>query len=101
MKRLSSGFAFVLLFGFVASASGAVVTSGTGPGGVGTVGPTSSLEMWYNADTLGLANNASVSSWTDNSGHTRNATAAGSAQPVYKTGVSGFNGHAVVLRWHG
>jgi hypothetical protein len=47
------------------------------------------LEWWLKADTLGLANLASVNSWPDSSGNGRTATPfVGQAAPVYKTGVS-------------
>jgi hypothetical protein len=54
-----------------------------------------SLELWLDADALALADGASVSTWTDRSGHARHATqgTAGS-RPIFKTGI--VNGRAVV-----
>lgn len=59
--------------------------------------------LWLDASTLGLANNAAVSSWTDLSGNARHATqATGTKQPTFKTGilnglpVLGFSGDCLV-----
>ncbi len=45
---------------------------------------------WYAADTLGLANNDPVSSWTDLSGKGNTLVqASGTKQPLFKTGLIG------------
>lgn len=69
---------------------------------VPTVVPWSPLELpglaaWYDAQTLGLAADAAVPSWTDLSGLGRHAVqAAGGSQPTYKTAGLG-SGKASVL----
>ena len=52
------------------------------PGGVAASG---SNELWLDASTLSLSNNAQVSSWTDVSGKNNHATSINSARPLFKT----------------
>ncbi len=54
--------------------------------------------MWVYSDTLGLADNDPVSTWTDLSGNGNSATQSSTARPTYKTAVQ--NGRAV-LRFDG
>ena len=51
----------------------------------------SGLKVWLKADTLGLADNANVTSWTDSSGTANHFTGTG---PTYKTGI--LNSKAIV-----
>lgn len=61
----------------------------SGPGGVGS---SATNKIWYDANSLGLANNAPVSSWTDVSGNAQHASQATlSYRPLYKTNqLNGF-----------
>ena len=59
---------------------------------------TSGLLLWVYSDTLGLADNDPVSTWTDLSGNGNDAIQAGSLRPLYKTNIQ--NGRAV-LRFDG
>ena len=80
MRRLSPPLMFVL-FGllYVGSAAQAIpVTSGTGPGGVGTTNGASTLEVWYQANTIGQSNGSTVTAWTDGSGNLNHAGTTGS-----------------------
>lgn len=53
------------------------------------------LEAWYDADNLGLADNAAVRSWPDSSGHLRDLLQGTAAnQPTLQTNE--LNGHSVV-----
>lgn len=53
------------------------------------------LQLWLDATRItGLADGAAVATWEDVSGNARNATAAGAARPLYKTGI--VNGKPVV-----
>lgn len=53
------------------------------------------LKVWLKADSLGLADGTSVSSWSDSSGSGNNVAQATSGnQPVYKTGI--VNGNPIV-----
>jgi hypothetical protein len=64
----------------------------TGPGGFSTLNNT---PFWLEANSLGLSNGASVSSWTDLSGNGNNSSqASSSARPTYSTNQ--VNGLAVV-----
>lgn len=75
----------------------AILTTGTGPGGIGLTDGSSTLEMWYKADALGLSDGNAVATWTDSSGNGRSATGSGGQQPTFKTtGIVGFNGRPVV-----
>ncbi len=50
----------------------------------------SNLSLWLKADSLGLTDGASVSSWTDSSGNNHNATqVTTNAQPIFKTNILG------------
>jgi hypothetical protein len=51
--------------------------------------PVANPNGWYRADTLGLANNASVATWPDEGSANLDLTAAGSAQPTFKTDDAG------------
>lgn len=69
-----------------------ILMAQTGPGGVGS---SSSIEIWLNGDSVGVANGSPVPSWTDQSGNGNDFTqASGSAQPTFQTGA--INGHAAV-----
>ena len=59
------------------------------------LGGGSSLAGWFKADALSLANNDPVSTWTDASGQTNNATQTLTARPAFKTNVQ--NGRPGVL----
>lgn len=59
------------------------------------LGGGNTLKGWFKADTLALANNDPVSTWADASGNANNATQAGGARPVFKTGIQ--NGMPGVL----
>jgi len=57
------------------------------------------LRLWLAADTLNaLGDGAAIASWADGSGNGYNATASGTAQPIYKANIQGglpvvrFNG---------
>ncbi len=55
----------------------------SGPGGVGTNADT---ELWFDASSLGLANNSTVGTWTDRSGNSRSATQGTLAnRPIFLT----------------
>ncbi len=54
--------------------------------------------LWLYADTIGLSDNDPVSTWTDLSGNSNNATQSSTARPTYKKAVQ--NGRAV-LRFDG
>lgn len=58
----------------------------------------SGLHIWLDASQESYANGAAVPLMTDKSGNGRNATASGSAQPLFTTGI--FNGNPV-LRFDG
>lgn len=47
----------------------------------------SGLVNWLKADSLGLADGTAVATWTDSSGSGNSGTAAGTAQPTFKTGI--------------
>lgn len=70
----------------------------TGPAGVGNSDGTNNQPkniLWVDASTLGLSNGANVSSWTDLSGNTNNATQATTDNmPIFKTDM--INGLPVV-----
>lgn len=67
-------------------------TTISGPGGVGDNVDT---EMWFDASKLTLANNTAVSSFTDRSGNSRNATQSGATnKPIFLTNQ--LNGLPVV-----
>ncbi len=55
--------------------------------GLGGVGDSNSLQLWLRADDLGLADGASVTSWTDVSGNSLTATASGGGgtEPTFNT----------------
>jgi hypothetical protein len=78
-------FALTVLIFLVAIAfDAAAVTSGDGPGGVGTTDGTSQLELWARADSLNLADGAAVSAWNDASGKGRNLTqGSASLRPAF------------------
>jgi hypothetical protein len=71
-----------------------VAFSQNGPGGVGDLTGTSSLEVWMDANDLNgdddFSNNPSngtlVSTWTDKSGNGNDLTSSGNNRPVYNTG---------------
>lgn len=50
--------------------------------------------FWYKADALSLGNTSPVATWTDSSSGGHNATATGTAQPLFETNV--LNGLPVV-----
>lgn len=61
----------------------------------------SGLKLWLDANAItGLSDGDAVATWADKSGNSRDATAAGAAQPTYKTGIVNskptvrFNGSA-------
>ena len=76
---------FLLIF--IAIYSGFAMAQ-DGPGGVNT-----NLDFWFKADqgTSTTTNNARLSTWSDQSGNGRNATASGSARPRYRTSDSNIN----------
>jgi len=75
MKKIQL-FLFSVLFGSLAIAQ-------TGPGGVG--GSSTNI-LWLDASRLGLTNSDPVSSWTDESGNSNNATqGTGANQPTFLT----------------
>jgi len=61
------------------------------------------LKLWMKSDSLSLADNDPVSTWSDSSGLGNDLTAAGSARPTYKTNIQNslpvvrFNGTDNVL----
>ena len=67
-------------------------TNGQLISGFGYVG---SPSLWLKADALALANNASVTSWTDSSGSGNTATTLSGTKPVYQTNVQ--NGKPTVV----
>ncbi|HLP20435.1 MAG TPA: LamG-like jellyroll fold domain-containing protein, partial [Chitinophagales bacterium] len=58
---------------------------GAGPAGVGNTNSKSDLNLWLNADALGLANGAAVSSWTDQSGTGNHMVQYNGGNPTYIT----------------
>lgn len=56
---------------------------------------TSGLELWLDASTIS-AGTTSVSTWADQSGNGRDATASGSATPTYIASNAFFSGRATV-----
>jgi hypothetical protein len=55
------------------------------------------LKFWYKASTIGIADGASVSSWSDSGPNGYTLTqGTGSKQPVYNASHSMFNGQAAV-----
>lgn len=57
----------------------------------------SGLQLWLKTDTLSGSDGDLLSTWNDQSGNARNATAAGAARPAYKTAVGfAINGRAIV-----
>lgn len=88
--RFFAPFAFISL-----SLSALGVTTGDGPGSVGTTDGSSELELWVKADDLSLAPNAAVASWPDASGNGRHLTqAVADKRPVFVPNV--LNGKPVV-----
>lgn len=72
--------------------TGSIILAQTGPSGVGS---SANNIIWLDANELGLANGATVSSFTDQSGNGNNFSQATSSQrPIYNTGV--LNGLPVV-----
>ena len=67
--------------------------SQTGPGGVGTIDGTSSLQIWLRSDDLNAdgntnnnpANNSPVNTWSDYSGNANNFSQTGANRPTYIT----------------
>mgnify|MGYP005840254249 CR=1 FL=1 len=58
----------------------------TGAGGVGTNDGSSNLELWLDANKLGLSDGNPVSTWSDLSGNSNNATqGTASNQPIFNT----------------
>lgn len=61
------------------------------------------LKLWLKADSLGLTDGTPVGTWTDSSGTSNSATAAGSARPLFKTSIINglpallFDGAATVM----
>ena len=86
--------------------------SQTGPGGVGAVDGSSTLELWLRGETGALLTSSSTSAtstgdavaeWRDGSGNGRHATAASTPtdrRPSLRAGTDGLNGHPV-LRFDG
>ncbi len=72
--------------GFPVTGTGTFIAGYTGPGGVGSA---TNNKLWLKADDLSLANNASVTTWTDASGNSHNATAqtppSTANQPLFQT----------------
>ena len=63
----------------------------------GVVTPTSiaGLKFWLDASRLTVADGSLLSTWSDSSGNGRDATAAGTARPTFRTNGTS-NGHAAV-----
>ncbi len=65
----------------------------TGPGGVGTIDGTSSLQVWLKSDDIDAdgdntdnpVNGSAISTWSDYSGNTNNYTQTGANRPTYNT----------------
>lgn len=58
----------------------------TGIGGKGSASPVlTDLQLWFKGDELTGANNDPISTWTDASGHGRNATSVGVTRPLLAT----------------
>lgn len=70
---------------FPITGSGGATTGNRGPGGVGDTNGTTNLVFWLRADQLTLANNANVSSWSDQSGYNNHANAVAGREPVFNT----------------
>ena len=49
----------------------------------------SNLSLWLKADSLSLNDGDPVSTWTDSSGNSNNATQTGTNRPLYKTNIFG------------
>ncbi|MCK5787564.1 MAG: hypothetical protein KAH32_01005, partial [Chlamydiia bacterium] len=63
--------------------------------GAGGVGKSSNNKLWLCADDISQSDGTSVTSWTDRSGNSNNASQAAAAnKPIYKTSI--VNGHGVV-----
>lgn len=65
-----------------------------GPGGIEKTNGTSDLVLWLDANTIGVANAANVSSWVDQSGYSNSAAAVGGNEPTFRTNI--LNGFPVV-----
>ncbi len=83
---------------FIAMAINTSLIAQTGPGGVGNGSGSNGQPkniMWLDASSLGLANGADVSSWTDLSGNANHATQATTANmPIFSTGI--INGKPII-----
>lgn len=88
----------VIMGGVLAIAINTRIIAQTGPGGVGNSSGSNGQPkniMWLDASSLGLANGADVSSWTDLSGNANHATQATTANmPIFSTGI--INGKPII-----
>ncbi|MFZ1807116.1 MAG: T9SS type A sorting domain-containing protein [Cyclobacteriaceae bacterium] len=72
--------------------TGSVILGNTGPAGIGATDGTTSLVLWLDATRLSGANDATITSWTDQSGYNYNFTVGNGA--VFKTNA--VNGYSVL-----
>ena len=88
----------VIMGGVLAIAINTRIIAQTGSGGVGNSSGSNGQPkniMWLDASSLGLANGADVSSWTDLSGNANHATQATTANmPIFSTGI--INGKPII-----
>lgn len=95
MKK-NSGIFRIILLSFLFVSSSINIYSQSGPGGVGNYFGTSGQPkniLWLVADSLELADDATVAGWSDVSGNAHDMP-SGTANPIYKTGI--INGKSVV-----
>ncbi len=78
MRNIYQSIVLLIAFSFVSLTS--LAQTQTGPGGVGT---SSTISIWLNASELGLANGASVTNWTDESGNGNNFTNGAFTAPTF------------------
>jgi len=77
----------VLAFVFLTLAS-VPISAQTGPGGVAKTDGTSTLNIWLDAESTGLADGVSLTTWSDMSGYGNNfVQAVADSQPQVATGV--------------